>query len=209
MKRVFRSRSATAFARAAVIIATALGAASIAPAAAGAAAPGPAVAVVDFYVSTPVSPLVDTPELLAADDLAGLVVRSGGGRMTVIPRAAVRRAESALGWQGSDVLRFARLRELARALGADLLVLGRIDRLELGGDGSTSNQNRGGRNGVVIGFAAVVVQVFDPRQDRIVSEVQRSAYETGVVSGRVGERLIQRLLEATVTSIMPVIGGGG
>jgi hypothetical protein len=191
------------------MLATALAAMSVPPPAGRAAAPGSAVAVVDFYLLMPLSPLVYTPELLAADDLAGLVVRSGGGGMTVIPRATVRQAESALGWHGSDVLRFARLRELARALGADLLVLGRFDRLELGGEGTTGIQNRGGRSGLVMGFATIVVQVFDPRQDRIVSEVKRSGYEIGVVSARVGERLIQRLLEETVTSIMPVIGGGG
>jgi hypothetical protein len=103
------------------------------------------------------------------------------------------------------VLRFARLRELARALDADLLLLGWIDRLDL--DRGGGNQGRG--SPLVTGFATVTVQVFDPRQGRILSQVERSTYEIGIVNSRVAERLIQRVVEGTVPSILSAVSGGG
>ncbi len=190
-----------------VIVAAVLAVASSAPAAGGAPARRLAVGVVDFYAPGPLPSLVGVvPEVLAADDLAGLVARSAGAQTTVIPRDTVRQAESALGWQRSDVLRFARVRELGRALEADLLLLGWIDRLELDRGGGGAQQGRGP---LVTGFAAVTVQVFDPRQGRIVSQVERSTYEIGVVNSRVAERLIQRVVEGTVPSILSAITGGG
>lgn len=198
----------TAVPRTALVIAAVLATAS-ASMAGSAAARGSNVAVVDFYAVTPVPPVVGVdPEVLAADDLAGLVAHSAGAQITVIPRATVRQAESAMTWRGSDALRFARLRELARALDADLLLVGRIDRLDL----DQSSGNGGGREGrgfrMMSAFATVTVQVFDPRQGRIVSQVERSAYDIGVVRSRVAEQLIRRVLEATLPSVLTALSGG-
>lgn len=208
MRSLCRRWPVTALTPAWVIIAAMLAVASSAPAAGGAPARGVAVGVVDFYARGPLPPLVGVvPEVLAADDLAGLVARSAGAQITVIPRATVRQAESGLGWQGSDALRFARLRELARALDADLLLLGWFERLDLDRGSSGNAQGRGTPQ--VTAFAAVTVQVFDPRQGRIVSQVEGSAYEIGIVNSRVAERLIQRVVEGTVPSILSAITGGG
>lgn len=208
MRHLYRRRTVTAVPRAALVIAAVLATAS-ASMAGSAAARGSNVAVVDFYAATPLPPVVGVdPEVLAADELASRVAHSAGAQITVIPRATVRQAESAMAWRGSDVLRFARLRELARALDADLLLVGRIDRLDLdqsGGNGGGS-QGRGFRT--MSAFAAVTVQVFDPRQGRIVSHVERSAYNLGVVQSRVAEQLIRRVVEATVPAVMGALSGG-
>ncbi len=87
---------------------------------------GLGVAVVEFYASSPLPPVEGIiPEELAADDLANLLARGAGASTRVLPRGTVRQAESALQWKRSDVLRFARLRDLGRAVGADRLLIGR------------------------------------------------------------------------------------
>jgi hypothetical protein len=205
MRRVCRRRTMTACPRAAVIIAVALAMASSVPIG-SVAARGVGIGVVDFYAG-PLRPLEGiVPEAQAADDLAALVAHAAGTQITVIPRATIRQAESAMRWQGSDVLRFARLQELARTLDADFLLVGRIDRLDLDRGGGGGAQSRARH--MATGFAAVTVQVFDSRQGRLVSQVEQSAYEVGIVDTRVAERLIRRVVEATVPSILPVIGGG-
>src|SRR5262249_26401879 len=159
--------------RAAVIVAIALAVASSAlgPAVGSAAARGSGIGVVDFYAG-PLRPLEGlAPEALAADDLAAFVAHSARTPITVIPRATVRQTESAIRWQGSDALRFARLQELARALGADFLLVGRIDRLDLDRGGGGGGQSRARQQAT--GFGAVTVQVFDPRQGRVVSQVEQ------------------------------------
>jgi hypothetical protein len=208
MRRVCRRRTLTACARATVIIAVALALAASAPTVGSTAARGSGIGVVDFYATGPLRPFEGVaPEAMAADDLADLVARSAGTQITVIPRATVRQAESAIRWQGSDVLRFARLQELARALDADLLLVGRIDRLDLDRGSGGGAQSRARH--LATGFAAVTVQVFDPRQGRVVSQVERSAYEVGIVDARVAERLIRRVVEATVPSVLSAIGSAG
>ncbi len=205
MRRVRRRRPITVSPRAAVIVAIALAVASSAPTIGGAAARGAGVGVVDFY-AVPLRPLEGlTPETLAADDLAALVAHSGT-QIAVIPRAAVRQAESAIRWQPPDSLSFARLKELARTLDADFLLVGRIDRLDLDRGGGGGGQTRARH--LSTGLATITVQVFDPRQGRIVSHTEQNAYEVGVVDTRVAERLIRRVVEATVPSILPIIGGG-
>jgi hypothetical protein len=207
MWRLPRRSTVSVWPFAAVVVAVVLAVASSVPAAAGPAPRASRIGAVDFYAVGPIPPVVGlTPEVLAADDLAGQVASSAGAQVTVIPRATVRQAESAMGWRGSDVLRFARLRELARAIDADILLLGWIDRLELDRGGTGGNQGHGFP--MLTGFASVTVQVFDARQGRIVSQVARSAYETGIVSSRVAERLIQRVVEGTVPSVLSAIGGG-
>ena len=205
MRRLYRGGTVTACSRAALIIAVALVVGSSAPAVGTAAPRGSGIGVVDFYALGPLPPLEGVfPETLAADDLAALVAQSAGAQITVIPRATVRQAESAIGWQGSDVLRFARLQQLAHTLNADLLLVGWIGRLEFdrGGGGAQSRARH-----LMTGFGTVTVQVFDPRQGRMVSQVDQSAYEIGVVESGVAERLIRRIVEATVPSVLSAIGG--
>ena len=208
MRRSCRRWPVTAFARAAVVITAVLMVASSVPSAGGAPARASGVGVVDFYAAGSLPPVVGVvPEVLAADDLADLVARSGGGQVTVIPRATVRQAESALGWRGSDALRFARLRELARALDADVLLVGWIQRLDLD-RGTSSGKQGGGDIRMLTGFATVTVQVFDPRQTRVLAQVEQSTYEIGILSSRVAERLIRRVVEETVPSILSAIARG-
>lgn len=79
---------------------------------------GLGVAVVDFYAPSPLPPVEGViPEDLAANDLADLLARGAGANVRVLSRETVRQAESALQWNRSDVLRFARLRDLGRAGG--------------------------------------------------------------------------------------------
>jgi Arc/MetJ family transcription regulator len=166
-------------------------------------AQGLRVAVVDFYAPSPLPPVEGViPEELAADVLASLLTQSAQQQVTLLSRAAVRQAASAIGWRGSDALRFARLQELARRLNADRIVIGWIQRLELDQGGS---QGGGGGRNFVSGFATVTVQVFDVKQGRIVSHVQESAYEIGVVRARIAERLLRTILERALPS---VLGGG-
>jgi hypothetical protein len=104
-------------------------------------AQGPGVAVVDFYAPSPLPPVgAVIPEELAADVLASLLTRSARQQVTLLSRATVRQAASAIGWTGSDVLRFARLQELARRLNANRIVTGWIQRLEVEQGGSSQGR---------------------------------------------------------------------
>jgi len=172
-------------------------------------AQGPGVAVVDFYAPSPLSPVgAVIPEELAADVLAGLLTKSAPQQVRLLSRAAVRQAASEIGWKGADVLRFARLQELARRLNADRIVTGWIQRLEVNQGGSSSPVPGGGN--AVTGFATVNVQVFDAKQGRIVSQVQESAYEIGLVRARVAEQLLHTVLERAFPSVLQaVVSGGG
>jgi hypothetical protein len=171
-------------------------------------AQGPGVAVVDFYAPSPLPPVgAVIPEELAADVLANLLTQSAPQQLTLLSRAAVRQAASSIGWKGSDVLRFARLQELARRLNADRIVTGWIQRLEVNQGGSGSPVPGGGN--AVTGFATVNVQIFDVKQGRIVSQVQESAYETGLVRARVAEQLLHRILERALPSVLEAVVSGG
>ena len=171
-----------------------------------AAARGAGVGVVDFYALSVLPPLLGVfPEQLAADDLAALVARPSATPIPVIPRDAVRQAESAMGWQRSDVLRFARLQDLAHALNADFLVVGWINRLDMDREGGSFHGDPG--LFFITGYITVTVQVFDPQQARIVSRVERSDSEVGTVRSFVAQRLIARAIEQTLPSILPIISG--
>lgn len=166
-------------------------------------APGVEVAVPDFYAPGPLPPVEGIiPEEVAANDLTALLSRGAGSNVRVVPREAVRRAEAALRWHSSDVLRFARLGDLGRAVNAGRLVVGRIDRLELDQGGNGGGPGGSGRH-FMSGFAVITVQVFDVAQGRIISQVQQSASELGVVRGQVVERLLLHVLERAMTSLLP------
>ena len=171
-------------------------------------APGPGVAVVDFYAPSPLPPVgAVIPEQLAADVLANLLTQSASPPLILLSRATVRQAASAIGWKGSDVLSFARLQELARRLNAGRIVTGWIQRLEVNQGGSGSPIPGGGN--AVTGFATINVQVFDVKQGRIVSQVQESAYETGLIRARVAEQLLHRILERALPSVLLAVVSGG
>ena len=124
--------------------------------------------------------------------------------MTVLSRVAVREAEAAIGWQGADVLRFDRLNRLAELLKADRLMVGWIQGFVLDRSGT------GGQGGghFFSGLITVVVQVFDAKQGRLVSQTQQSAYEPSA-TGPVGtERLLRSVLEHALPSILPSLIGG-
>jgi hypothetical protein len=134
----------------------------------GAAAPAAGmVGVVDFYAPTPLGPFGFAPGRFAADDLSTLLTQAGAGRFTVVSRDSMERAEASLGWQGVDVLHFDRLHALARAVGANALIVGQIlllDNLDGGRTppGATVETN-------------LRLQIFDAAQGRIVAETRPSA----------------------------------
>jgi hypothetical protein len=144
------------------------------------------------------------PEERAADDLTDLLAGSAGQQVTVLSRVAVREAESAIGWRGADVLRFDRLKQLAGLLNADRLMVGWIQRFVLDRSGT------GGQGGghFFSGLVAVMVQDFDPRQGRLVSQVQQGAYEPSATAPVVTDRLLRSVLERVLPSILPSLVGG-
>jgi hypothetical protein len=144
------------------------------------------------------------PEERAADDLTDLLTRSAGRRVTVLSRVAVREAESAIGWQGADVLRFDRPKRLAGLLNAGRLTVGWIQRFVLDRSGT------GGQGGghFFSGLVTVEVQVFDAAQGRPVSRVQQSAYEPSGTGPVVTERLLRSVLGDALPSILPSLVGG-
>jgi len=165
-------------------------------------AQGLGVAVVDFYAPSPLPPVEGLiPQERAADLLATLLAQSAEPVVFVRSRESVRQAEAALGWKATDVLQFARLQQLARAVNADRLLIGRIERLGLGGGGG---QNAGGGQ-QKSGFASVTVQIFDARQGRIIFQAQASAYDGGVNLGKTAERLLRDVLERVLPSVLPVL----
>jgi hypothetical protein len=134
---------------------------------AGAAAPAAGmVGVVDFYATTPLGPFGFAPQRFAADDLSKLLT-AGAGRFSVVSRDSMERAEASLGWQGVDVLHFDRLRALARAVGANALIVGQILLLDNLDGGRTPPGASVDTN--------LRLQIFDAAQGRIVAETRQSA----------------------------------
>jgi hypothetical protein len=147
-----------------------------------AAAADHTVAVAVFYAPTPIQPYPGiVPEQYAAASMTAMLATESGGRMTVVPRDQVRAKESELHWHEADVLQFARLGELAHALGADRIVVGWIRELtwNTGGSGGRSDIVGGGTAGILYGLADVVYQVFDAAQGRIVYETRAEGHSVG------------------------------
>jgi hypothetical protein len=144
------------------------------------------------------------PEQRAADDLTDLLAVSAGQQVAILSRVAVREAESAIGWQGADVLRFDRLKRLAGMLKVDRLIVGWIQRFVLDRSGT------GGQGGghFFSGLVTVVVQVFDAKLGRLVSRVQQSAYEPSATGPEVTERLLRSVLERALSSLLPSLVSG-
>lgn len=144
------------------------------------------VAVALFYAPTPVTTYSGLiPEEYASAGMSARLAAAAAGRFTVVPRAQVRAQEGGLRWREWDVLRFARLRELARAAGADRVVVGWIESLvleHLGGGGNNFDFGGGEGGGVLSGMAVVVTQVFDASQGRIVYQTRTAGHAFGTLS---------------------------
>ena len=154
------------------------------------------VGVVDFYAPTPLGAFGFAPEQFAADDLTKLLTAAEAGRFTVVSRDSMERAEASLGWQGVDVLHFDRLRALARAVGANTLIVGQILLLDNLDGGRTPPGASVDTN--------LRLQIFDAAQGRIVAETPQSA---SVVSPLERDlRTKQVLLDALVRALPSLVG---
>ena len=133
------------------------------------------VGVVEFAAFGP-QPILNyvIPSSTATDQLTALLTQAAGGTVTVIPGSDMRRAEAGLRWQSEDTLSFARLGDLAHAVGADRLVLGRLPIVGTAGGGNEPPQGTKNGNGTTYITADVVVQIFDAHQGRIVAETESS-----------------------------------
>ncbi|HKX19846.1 MAG TPA: hypothetical protein VJT33_17730 [bacterium] len=127
----------------------------------------PIVAVADFYSpgALPLAVVTDL-ERYAGDVLTGLLVRAGGGALTVLPRSEVLTQQRALTWRSRDALNYGRLEALARALHADRVMLGWITRV------TVFRQD-------ILAFNAEValnIQMFQARDGRIVWQRETNGF---------------------------------
>jgi curli biogenesis system outer membrane secretion channel CsgG len=163
-------------------------------------------AVALFYAPTPVATYPGVvPEEYASAALSARLAEASAGRFTVEPRSRIRAQEIALRWQGPDALRFARLSELARAAGADRLVVGWIQALvldRLGGGMGTDFNTGGDGGGALDGMAAVTLQVFDASQGRIVYESRVTGHAVGAVASRVVEAALDDAVRRGVARLI-------
>jgi len=155
------------------------------------------VAVVDFSM-TGRAPSISglTPGRFAADDLSQMLAGVKHRPLTIIPRETVRDAETSLNWQIADLLRFDRLAELARRVGADHLFVGRIESLI-----AQAQRMSGGNMSRV--DASVRVQVFDAAQKRFVGNALGSGLGMGP-SQRVAAQ--QALHQANADALSKAVG---
>ncbi|HKX16385.1 MAG TPA: hypothetical protein VJT33_00035 [bacterium] len=168
-------------------------------------AAGMTVAVARFYAPTPVTTYTGlVPEEYASADMSSKLSAAAGGRFAVVPREQVRADEGGLRWHDSDVLRFARLAELARATEADHVVVGWIQSLvldRLGGGGADLDFGGGAGGGVLSGLAVVTVQVFDASQGRIVYQTKLTGHSLGTLPYMVVENAIDDAVRRAVPEI--------
>ncbi|HKV45127.1 MAG TPA: hypothetical protein VJT32_10710 [bacterium] len=168
----------------------------------GAATGVKTVGVVDFYAPTPLGMFVGViPERFAADDLSVLLSRAADGRFTMIPRGTIERAEGALRWQEVDVLHYDRLGALARAVGADALILGWIPLLAVDAAGGGMAIPPDGE-GPPTAEANLVIQVFDAAQGRRVAETRQAASGLGTSRSLLTQRVLH---DALVPAVLPVV----
>lgn len=174
----------------------------------GAAERPPVVGVVDFYAPTPLGTFDGiTPERFAADETTRLLAARADGRMVVLPRDEVEKAETALGWHQADALHFNRLQALGRALSADRLVVGWITLLtvEAGGGHSVLLPDDG--NGIPTADATVELQVFDVAQGRLVAHTRQWASAVGFVRYRLAEEVLHKVLALALPSLLGAVTG--
>ncbi len=176
------------------------------PARPPAGAADPTVAVALFYAPTPLTTYSGLiPEEYASADMSSKLAAATAGRLVVVPRAQVKMQESGLRWRESDALRFARLSDLARAAGADRLVVGWIQVLALdhlgGGGGKALDIGGGDGGGVLDGLAVVVVQIFDASQGRLVYQAQVAGHAAGTITMRVVQDTLDDAVRRAVVQL--------
>jgi hypothetical protein len=163
------------------------------------------VGVVDFYALRTLASFGGaTPTRFAADDLSLMLADASGGRFMVAERATMEQAEAQMGWQGDDVLRFARLGALARAANADQLVVGWITLLAVSVGGGNTKPPDGG-NGPPTALSNLVLQVFDATQGRIVSESHASGFAMGASPHLLQEWALHRALAPAVAPLVETL----
>jgi hypothetical protein len=99
------------------------------------------VAVLDYFVPSQYAVTGQSAARYAADDLARQLGH-GHPNLAVIDRKKVRDAESSMGWKmPGDMGSFDRMAQLAQSVGADYLILGEIESVNLpgGGGGGATN----------------------------------------------------------------------
>jgi hypothetical protein len=187
-----------------VIVAAAAGVILPAPIGVG-AQPAPAVGVVDFYAPSPLETFDGIqPKRFAADELSAMLAQASAGRLSVIPRPVIEQAESHLGWQETDVLRFERLQALGRAVNADQLIVGWIPLLVVEvGNGTGMMPPDGG--GPPTATANLVVQVFSVAQGRIVTEMHTSGFALGAIPVVLTQWVLQRALQPAVAPLISAV----
>ena len=164
------------------------------------------VGVVDFYPGGTGGggDLGVVPTRYVADDLSAVLAHAGAGQISVLPRAEVARAESALRWRGADVLSFARLGELAERVRADRLVVGWITVLSL--DRMDTIATPGGQ---YLGAVSLVVQIFDPREGRLVWQTTGYGTGFGMLAYIVLEDTLRNGVDSTVAPTLHALTGAG
>jgi len=163
------------------------------------------VAVALFYAPTPVTTYSGLiPEEYASADMSAKLAAGAAGRFAVVPRDRVRAEESGLRWRDSDALKFARLSELARAAGADRLVVGWIESLVLdrmGGGGNKLDPGGGEGGGTLMAVAVMNVQVFDASQARIVYQMKFAGHAVGTSESYVVQSALDDAVRRAVVQL--------
>ncbi len=109
-------------------------------------------------------------------------------------------------WQTADVLHFDRLRALAKAVGADRLVVGWIPLFSVDGGGGRSVPLPGDGNEPLTADANIVVQVFDASEGRLVGETRQSGFALGITSWQVATGALHVALERSITELLRLLG---
>lgn len=175
----------------------------------GATASGMTVGVVDFYAPTPLGAFVGiVPERFAAEDLSRLLTRAASARFAVVPPSTMQQAEEAMRWQSADVLHFDRLRALARAVGADRLVVGWISLFSVdAGGGGHRILIAADDGGPPTATANIVVQVFDQATARLVAETRQSASVLGATRSQSAGLVLHAALERGLPEVLRLLLG--
>jgi hypothetical protein len=163
-----------------------------------------AVGVVEFYSPGTLQTFPGlTPQSYAADQLSEMLAHASGGHFMVIPRPEIFHAETQLGWEGFDALRFERLQALGHAVNADHLIVGWIPLLVVTQGSGTTMPPDGG--GPPMATTNLVLQVFSVSEGRIISETHQSGFAIGATVTLLAEWALQRALQPAVVPILATL----
>lgn len=164
------------------------------------------VGVVLFYATSPLTTYSGVvPEEYASVRLSARLAAVAAGRVSIVPRDQIRAQELTLRWQEADVLRFARLGELARAAGASRLVVGWIRQFvidHLGGGRGNLSVGGGEGGGLTVGETVVTVQVFDAAQGRIVYQTEVTGHGMGAITLDVVQDMLDNAATRAATELV-------